>query len=434
MLVRCDTCGLESTAEEAYHRLQITRKKSRLYCPACWAKYQAKWSRNLLLAAVVAAIVGVGLLKLVPDGRHVAWQALSFALFVLVEVLCIVPHELGHAIAAWLTGMRVFTISIGSFGGIAYVARIFGYDVVLRTIPLGGSVLVAPKSTRFVRLRYLFVVFCGPLANACLIGLGMQFGGSLNRQSTAYWALSVFVVANLVILAVNLVPRKVWCGNQKVSNDGLAMLTTPFMSRAVIEAWHRMYFFLEGLEARERGRFQEAKGWFERAAASAPENAATLNGLAVSLLDLREYDKSRRLLQSLVERDDNPPDFHSDFCNNLAWVDLLIGTEDLVQEALHYSELAIARKPWASNYKGTRGAALACSGDLEAGIGLLQEALRENYSPEERACNASMLALAMLKQGDDGQARRYLEKARRLDANCPLLERAEREIAVGKAV
>ena len=387
------------------------------------------------MVALAAAVLGVAVLQFIPGGENVAWQALTFALFMLVQVLCIVPHELGHALAAFLAGMRVFTISIGSFGGVAYVARIIGHDVVLRTIPLGGSVLVAPKSTRFVRLRYLFVVFSGPLANVLLIAFGMRIASSLDRQSIAYWAWSVFVGANLIILAVNLFPMRVMCGGQKVPNDGLAMLATPFMSRAAIKAWHTNYYFLEGLESRERGRFKAAKNWFERAVASAPDEPATINGLAISLLDLREYHEARDLLLGLVEREGNPPDYLASFCNNLAWVDLLIGTDELIQEALKYSEQAFARNPWISQYKGTRGTALACSGDFEAGVSLLQEALQENYSPRDRACNASVLALATLKKGEDEQARHYLEMARRLDENCPFLERIERELAmVPKAV
>jgi tetratricopeptide (TPR) repeat protein len=426
MSVRCHNCGLESTAVDSYHRLDITRKLSPLYCPACWAKRQASVQRSLLLAGLAAAVGGIFLHQYSYEARDLAWYALTFALFMLVQVVCVVPRELGHALGALLVNMRVFTISIGSFGSVLYIVRILGYDVVLRSIPLGGSVLVAPKSTRLVRLRFLFVYLCGPLANVLLMIIGTWLWGSFDHQGLANWACSVFLGANAIILAVNLYPQKVFCGGQLIPNDGLALLTVPLMSRAKVDEWYKMRLVLEGLESRERHRHEEAKVWFDRALAFAPDDATAIGCFGIGLLDVRQYDEARKLFLDLAGRQDDQPDAQAMTCNNVAWADFMTANDDFISEALTFSERAMQRLPWIPQFKATRGSVLVWSGDLDSGINLLTEAFRENYLPGDRASNAAVLALAARKKGDIEQCERYRAVARDLDPDCPLLERAER--------
>jgi tetratricopeptide (TPR) repeat protein len=208
----------------------------------------------------------------------------------------------------------------------------------------------------------------------------------------------------------------------------------PFMSRAKIEEWYLTWLMLEGLESRQRYRYEEAKSWFDRAVAIAPENITAINCLGVGLLDLRQYDEARKLFAALAGRPDNEPDSQAGCSNNVAWADFMTGNDDFISEAMTFSERAMERLPWLPQFKGTRGAVLVWAGDLDAGIKLLEEAFQENYLPSDRASNAAVLALAMRKRGDIEQANGYLKMARDLDLTCSLLERAERAMATTTAV
>ena len=59
MAIRCTKCGVESPLEGAFHRLQITRRISRWYCPLCMHERNTTSSLALLTAGTLALPVGL---------------------------------------------------------------------------------------------------------------------------------------------------------------------------------------------------------------------------------------------------------------------------------------------------------------------------------------------------------------------------------------
>src|SRR5262245_58456297 len=143
MPARCDVCGVETTLDSAFHQnrlYRLTRRKGRVLCPSCLRKRHALNSRNTLIFCGLVGVIGVLLIWIAPR-RLWGWHLVSFFLLMLFQMLCILPHEFGHAIAAWLVGFRVFAISIGSFGRVLFTLRFRRIDLIFRSIPLGGSTL-----------------------------------------------------------------------------------------------------------------------------------------------------------------------------------------------------------------------------------------------------------------------------------------------------
>ena len=97
-------------------------------------------------------------------------------------------------------------------------------------------------------------------------------------------------------------------------------------------------------------------------------------------------------------------------------------------EADNFSAHALAVMPWSALFKGTRGSVLVELGWIDEGVTLLRQALNDNPSKQHRALDACYLALAMSGNRDDRKAGRHLRRARRLDPNCTLLGRVEREV------
>lgn len=406
MSVRCDICGAESTFDEVFHRLRVSRRETRIYCPSCWTKRQTIHSSNFLLYGGVAGIIGLLLVALAAKTPW-GWYLLGFCLFVVFQVICIVPHELGHAIAAWSVGMRVFTVSIGSFGREIFSFQPFGVDVVFRSIPLGGSALSAPKNLQLVRLKKLWVVLCGPLANAALLVAVMLVVAESNEMVA--WVGGIFFWSNLFCLAVNLWPWKSWLDGQQVSSDGLALLTVPFWTKTMIESWHACYFYLEGLESRERGKPDDAKRWFKKGVEFYPDHWHSHFGMAMLLLDEAKYGEARQILlrliepkpiQKFLEYKAVPPEHAAQVWFHLAWADLMSGNPDLLPEADKFSLKAYERMPWLPQMKGTRGRILVECGAIDQGVELLQAALVENEKASDKALNAWYLALAMKLRKD----------------------------------
>jgi Tfp pilus assembly protein PilF len=427
MTVRCDQCGLESTQEAAFHRFAITRQRSRLYCPACWHEQQTARHATLLVLALLAGLVGLFFWYWGGQNLNV-WILIAGFLYILFQILCVLPHELGHALAAWLTDMRVFTVCIGFYGRLLFSIPILGPDFAMRSVPFGGYTLKAPRSTRFFRTRYFFVVLCGPLVNLALLLVAFQVRWQLRSSEELAWVIDIFIVCNLMVLAVNLWPRKFsippW---PELRTDGLALLTIPFMPQQQVDDWHAAWFYLEGLESRERKKpWAETIGWFEEGLKHYPRSYFNHFGLALALTDQRSFAEARHEYLQAIEYASSPQ-YGPYAWNNLALVDLMIGSPEALDEADRFSRQAYECIPWEPDVKGTRGGVLVEQGRLDDGICLLETALAKSEKAHDRAIHACWLAIAKARQGDPSAADHYLDQARRLDPSCPLLTRAQQE-------
>ena len=427
MPIRCSKCGIESPLVSAFHRLQITRRISRWYCPPCAGRRTAANNSLWLIAAVLAVPLGLMLLRLDSPGQKYGWHLLTFALFVVFQAICIVPHELGHAVTALILGMRLFNVCIGACGKVAFVIRVLGYDVVFMTIPLGGTTLATPKSTRFVRFKEFLLVLSGPMANAVLIVVAVWLGQHVAGYDVAKWGVTVFVYANLFVLALNLFPQILTLNGQRIPSDGRQLLSIPFLSSDRIRELHASYFTLEGLEARERGNLESAQAWFEQGLAAYPDDVACSSGLGTVLLDVADYPRAKQIFERLLEQKKDDMGLGALFKNNIAWTDLLIGDRQLLDEADRFSSEAIEVLPWVSEIKGTRGSVLIELGRIEDGVSLVEQAMKQNRQRQNQAFNASYLALAMLRLGNLEKAADYQKAAVRLDPKCALRNRLEVE-------
>lgn len=254
--------------------------------------------------------------------------------------------------------MRLFNVCIGACGKVAFVIRVLGYDVAFMTIPLGGTTLATPKSTRFVRFKEFLLVLSGPLANAVLIVVAVWLGQHVAGYEVAKWAVTVFVYANLFVLALNLFPQVLTLNGQRIPSDGRQLLSIPFLSSDRIRELHASYFTLEGLEARERGNLESAQAWFEQGLAAYPDDVACSSGLGTVLLDVADYPRAKQIFESLLEQKKDDMGLSALFKNNIAWTDLLIGGRQLLDEADRFSAEAIQVLPWVAEIRGTRGSVL----------------------------------------------------------------------------
>ena len=427
MAICCSKCGVESPLEGAFHRLQITRRISRWYCPLCMHERNTTSSLAFLTAGALALPVGLVLHYVDGHAKQYGWLSLSFALFVPFQVVCLAAHELGHALTAKLLGLRLFSVCFGGCGRIAFMIRTLGCDVTFMTVPIGGMTVARPKSTRFVRLRMLFFVLGGLLANLLFVLLSAWLWRRYAEYWIGSWVLAVFGASNFFTLVVNSVPQVVAINGQKLPSDGLQLLTIPFTSKEHIETMHACYFTLEGAEARERGNPEAAKSWFAQGLAAYPDDVNNWNGLALMLLDDGDYLAAKRIYERLLDQKQDDPTCRALFQNNIAWADLMTGDQALLDEADRFSAEAFQVLPWVSEVKGTRGSVLIDLGRIEEGVALVEQAMKHNRQKQNQAFNACYLALAALRLGNLEKAAEYQETAIRLDPKCVLLNRVDRE-------
>jgi hypothetical protein len=105
---------------------------------------------------------------------------------------------------------------------------------------------------------------------------------------------------------------------------------------------------------------------------------------------------------------------------------LMFGAQQYLEEAKRYSAELFNTKPTDLSVKGTRGSVLIEIGEYEAGRGMLIEVMDNDPSSFDRGIAASFLAYASLKQGALEDGIEWLHAARKLDPNCPVIDRCEK--------
>lgn len=215
---RCDKCGIVALESEQFVEEGSPFRRRRRYCPACHQKYRQRvylvtYALLLLLAAFEIWLIRTG--KKEFQDYSPLWWILVF----LVQWLMIVPHELGHAMAARFLGYMQIRILIG--GGKPVVSFDFaGFYWVINAIPFGGLTLTKVPA-KFHRWKYLVFVSAGLAFNLTVaivawifIGTGELFSRTGNVAKLLFWA-------NIIVIAENLFPRVVPTAFGPSQTDGL---------------------------------------------------------------------------------------------------------------------------------------------------------------------------------------------------------------------
>jgi len=208
-----------------------------------------------------------------------AWLIFQTGLFWCFTTLVVVPHELGHVLAALMTKAKVFQVTIG-LGNILYKHDFLGIEWKFCAIPICGFTIIGIGNRRFYRTKNFLTTLGGPLVNFLLGVVALII---LFRVSSP-WLLAVlkpFLAANIFVLLFGLVPRKVNIASGNTPSDGLLLLSVPFMSELKINQEIEAYYLWEGYAYNMRGRIEDAKRSYEEGLARFPNSTALQNEMGI---------------------------------------------------------------------------------------------------------------------------------------------------------
>jgi tetratricopeptide (TPR) repeat protein len=431
MSEKCDVCGSTTGLPESFTKeRRLFRKSERTWCPHCWQTRRI--SRNVWLFVFQFVMGLAGLLMVWQSDSVVGWVLLSCSLFQVFLGLAIVPHELGHAWMAEWMGWRVFRIYIGS-GKPAWKVKFFGFDAEFRPILFNGLVLATPRTLRHYRSKMCAFALAGPMANLILAGFAFALlGGTVSKFEAVgkhFVPLQLFLVANLALVIISLAPWIPQTPQGRVPSDGMQVWRTMRAGQHMAEQGHAAWFMLEGATCREEGRYEEAGRWFENGLKAYPKNIQLLSWHGLGLLDLLRLGEARDCFISVMTRTTNESMAHQMMKNNVAYMNVLLGKDELLDEADRYSLEAMENLAWHPAIKGTRGAVLIALRRFDEAVPLLCDAIKGHDSPREKATTVCWLAIAEAKRGNMTTARKFFDEAHRLDSTNSLLERSERALA-----
>jgi hypothetical protein len=417
MAVRCVNCQTEYPSTKGFQKWSIVKGKKYRICPVCSSRQDEYVYLFSIIGSLLAVIICFN------DAIHFRALFLFLSCAWLTFSLAILPHELGHALAAYLTGLRLFSISFGTRGRLLYSGRFFGCNIVFHRSMLCGITRFSSNKNHWFRLRLFLAVLAGPLVNVIMIFIAIHYLFMYNHEAAISFFLYGFIWGNTLLIVFNLVPRKVLVGNNRVPNDGLLLFTIPFMPRKTLDNVKRTYYFYQILNSLHNHKFEDAEQWLAKGMEAYSDNLTWSFFSASILISKFQFHDARERLISDMKQQECSHELKPFICNAIAWLDLMIADPALLEEADRFSQLAMEESPWLPQFRGTRGSVLIEIGRVEDGLRLISQAFYENDAAS-RALNACYLAIAENKLGNKLKANIYLTKARKLDAKCPLIERA----------
>jgi len=358
---------------------------------------------------------------------------LNIALIVFFVYVNIYIHEFGHLIAARAVGIEVKRVVIGTGREIARWS-VLGVPLVITNNMGGGQTFPGHIGRRLPRLRFFVFAAGGILLQLCVAVLLIHY---LARQDASYHVLTgsasvvyAFVTSSVVLMAFNLLPVHYRMRGIRMPSDGLRMLRAPFMKEKDLGEILSAGRVMEAHELFEKGQYEASAEAYEGILKDYPRLTLARNNLAVACIKLLAFDRAMDILAAELGAE---KDRRYDLLihNNLAWVNLLLGTEDSLAKADEHSRTAFKLSPDVRNIRGTRGSVLIALGKYDEGIKLLKK-LAKLRKPVEKstnnACAFLFLSYAYFMQGDRGKANQYLAHAERYLSRCEPDEKYLHEI------
>jgi hypothetical protein len=335
-------------------------------------------------------------------------------------------HEIGHAVAGRLAGIRVFSIEIGK-GRIVYEFLFGGIRWRIRCITFGGLTYSVPCTPDFFRLKRFVMVLGGPLANVIILIISIKLL-SLDEiiestPFTGFVPMLLLALSNFLLLPFSLWPHTIKTAAGNIPNDALNLWKTLRMTNDQIRETLAVRYLYEAEECRLQKHYPEASKWIADGLHHFPGNIL-LKISGANILSLRrKYSEALRAYALLVGRNKKHENLDSLLLNNIAYMYLLIGKPEFLVKADKCSRLALDRLPWVVYYKGTRGSVLVELCKYDEGLKLLHEAMRAHPEKSGQALNACYIGIAEARRGNLAESRNYFAVARKLDPGCVLLER-----------
>jgi Flp pilus assembly protein TadD len=374
------------------------------------------WRFGILGVVICLALVG-----LLRPHSDLGGLLLMFVLFLAI----IIPaHELGHALAGALVGLRIVLIRIGVGPRLASF-RAWGVTVEINALPLGGATLGFPPRPRALpRVREWVFASGGLLANLALALLLRKMFGPVFGDDEHHPYASMASTANITVMIMNAIPMRF----EGAMTDGYHLFTIPFWSPHRIA---RMHIAAEGrlaAEAAERGDVAGALARSDALAARHPghESVAVVRGQVLHLARREEEARAAWREGLALTSDDQTKALLK---NNVAWVDVLLGRPEDLPEADQFSAEALAALPEQPAIRGTRGSVLVRLGQFAEAIPHLERCLTLPSTPAGQASTTAFLACALASTGRRDEGRQALERARALDPTSEVLPLAEACVA-----
>jgi tetratricopeptide (TPR) repeat protein len=424
----CDRCRRESAIEGIFLKKKyLLGLVTRYYCPDCQLRHTAIES---VLYFLIAPLLSLVLYFVFPIARMRS-IALILVYIALLVIPIVVIHELSHAVVGRLLGFHVFGIQLG-IGRPLFRTTILGLKWDVRAIPVSGFTFASGPPSNWYRLKNGLIYLAGPASHFAWVVMAVFCGTlaivlRLPREVSNFFMTAIFL--NLALLVGNLWPVKTNTPMGPIGSDGWQLLQIFSWKPEIFAKHYAMYYAQMALEAKDDNRLTDARGWLEKGLAILPDDPGLLNLSGYFYMLDDSPRQARQIFSQLLERPGLELVQRCLFLNNVAYADIVLDDPALLPEADRYSSEAYQHLSWEPAITGTRGLVLLMLGKPAEGLPLLYSAFKNQANIKSKAVECCYISIGEARLGNQEKAKTYLETARQLDPFCPILPRAERELA-----
>ncbi|GEM_PF-4519184 len=396
----CAGCQVTSPYVAAFSMSRRRVPNPGYLCPRCATADALRRARRgligwLLLAAVAlpTAIVGGP-----QDG---AWGFVTALLAWPFIVATVVPHELGHALAALALRFQVASIGFGT-GRAIRTWFVRGTAITLGQIPLGGATQIGTVHLQGLRLRLILVYLAGPAANVLCILVGVLLGANAAtpRSFDAFRPGAVWTMINLTVIVLNLWPHKV--DHRRLDSDGLQIwkLLRHGVSRETVDALTVGAPVVRATHLLANNQPRLALEVTRDALRRSPESKLAWVASSAALVGCAEFAEAeaacRRVLDAPAATDIDRACQAAANCN-LGIVRLLSDDPADWAAARTHTQAAYSFLPWDEAVACAHAASVALAGTLEAGLEIVDRLV--GRTPTLRVRRDAAIALVGARTG-----------------------------------
>jgi|GEM_PF-5272510 len=345
--------------------------------------------------------------------------AITVGILFAVTYVGIAVHELGHLFAALLGGWRPYRIEIGA-GKQLKLGSPASLEVCLGLWPVSGMVHAFALSPTWYRTRFIFFILGGPFATVAYI----SFLFFVLPQFTPDHAHSAIGVGGFIqfwmLLRNALWPNLVRIRGHMQPNDCLSIWTAARLPGSKIphQFAHGLFHYANLLI--DSNRSSTAQDFLYRSLALSglpPMDTALMKALWLAGSGFSEEAKEK--LNDAAALADATGEAYDELASNI----LFAGCEALFPQALELIEKGIQLEPDTITLHGTKASLLIETGELQAGLELLDKVIATTKSNHDRAICTYYRALTQNRLGRSQEAREELAKAESIDPNSPVAKR-----------
>jgi tetratricopeptide (TPR) repeat protein len=362
------------------------------------------------------------------------WLLINLALVTLMAWLTILPHEAGHAFIAKLVGLHVDRIVLGS-GRKLGTFMLCKVPIEIHLYPAGGLTLVEVRDVPHFRWKFAAVTLAGPVVDILLLWAAITWGETAwraERIEGGFAPVCALIAALFLGIVFNLWPMSVGTSAGKTANDGARLLSLALRKPLDFKSAGRSQDLARLNDLFAKRQWREVVQHADHYLLELPDDYAIQVTLSAALINLGDFDRSRALLEQLIDRAASNDWQRAVVANNLAWLYLLLDDDSLSERSLLLSATAYAWLPWEPFITSTHAAAQALFGDAEQAIRLFNTNRVRQGHVSTRASMFAGLAIAHARLGRTEDAMAALRLAHEIDPEAQLVGIAQRRVRSGR--